>query len=213
MTRVALALLALATLLPLGARAEPRLLDAELRPPLAALALAAAEPPPGSMDFDLLGEAKPPPPAPDQRRMARRRKMLTWHQGIGLGLLGLQLATTTVGQLNYSDRFAGGPSTARYRTTHAALAYTNVAVFALNGTLALLAPNAAAKQDRGFDRVTQHKWAMFTAAAGMLTQGALGIYTSRREGFQDQERFATIHLAIGYATLAAIGYGVGAIVF
>jgi hypothetical protein len=139
--------------------------------------------------------------------------MLTWHQGIGLGLLGLQLATTTVGQLNYSDRFAGGPSTARYQATHRALAYANLAVFAINGTVALLAPDAAPKKDRGFDRVTQHRWAMLTAAAGMLAQGALGIYTSSREGYENHERLATVHLAIGYATLAAIGWGVGAIVF
>jgi hypothetical protein len=35
----------------------------------------------------------------------------------------------------------------------------------------------------------------------------------RREGYLDQERYATAHLAIGYATFAAVGVAVGALVF
>jgi hypothetical protein len=163
-----------------------------------------------SLDFDLLGAAKPPPEPADSGALRLRRKMLGVHQGIGLGLFGLQLATTAVGQLNYSDRFPAGPDTGRYRLSHQALAYTTLGVFAVNGAVALLAPSA--KTPRRLDRVMVHRIAMFTAAAGMATQALLGIQTRERVGRLDQERLATIHLAVGYATLAAVLTGVGAIV-
>jgi hypothetical protein len=47
----------------------------------------------------------------------------------------------------------------------------------------------------------------------MLAQGVLGIYTRERLGYLDQERLATAHLVVGYATLAAVLTGVGALVF
>ncbi len=163
-----------------------------------------------SLDFDLLGAAKPPPEPADSGALRLRRRMLGVHQGVGLGLLGLQLATTAVGQLNYSDRF-GGPDTARYKLSHQALAYTTLGVFLVNGAVALLAPSA--KTPRKLDRVMVHRIAMFTAAAGMAAQGVLGIQTRDRVGRLDQERLATTHLVVGYATLAAVLTGVGAIVF
>lgn len=215
--RAAVALLVCAGATP--ARAEPQLLEG-LRvastsgtPPLSRLALSAEpSPPAGSLDFDLLGEPEQPPPTTDLRGMRLRSRMLKTHQVVGLGLVGLQLATTAVGQLNYSDRFAGGPSTGRYQLGHKVLAYTTLVVFAGDGALALFAPTPPGKTSAGFDRVKLHKLAMFTAAAGMLTQGVLGIYTSSREGYQNHERIATIHLAVGYATLAAMLTGVGALV-
>jgi hypothetical protein len=163
-----------------------------------------------SLDFDLLGEAKPPPEPADAARLRRRRTMLTWHQGIGLGLLGLQLSTTVVGQLNYSDKYADGPQTDRYRSTHKALAYTTLAVFATAGLVALLAPSP--KTPKKLDRVMIHRIAMGVATAGMATQVGLGLYTRERVGYQDQERLATAHLAVGYVTLAAMLVGVGALI-
>jgi hypothetical protein len=209
---LALALLALA---PLPARALP-LLDRELAlgsagdAPSLAVVLAADEEGP-SLDFDLL--EPPPPVAPvDDGSMRWRRRLLRTHQGVGLGLVALQLATTVVGQLNYSDKYNGGV-TGRYEATHTVLAYSTLGVFAVNGTLALLAPRAKGKTSRGFDRVSLHKLGMLTATAGMLAQAGLGIYTDRREGYLNQEKYAKAHLAIGYATLAAVGVAVGALVF
>jgi hypothetical protein len=226
--------LLLATLLafPAAVRALP-LLDAQLtRPDLrapslslldpAALALAGEEqkPPkpaatqpkaaPGSLDFDLLGEAKPAPKI-DEGALRRRRGMLNFHQGLGFALSGLEIATVVVGQLNYNDKF-GGPNTDKYRLTHAVLAYTTLGVFAVNGAIALLAPNPL-ETPRSFDRVMVHRIAMAAAALGMVAEGVLGAYTRSREGYLNQERIATVHLAIGYATLAAMGVGVGALVF
>jgi hypothetical protein len=224
----ALLLAALASALAApGAARGLTLLDADLRPPdldwpaappvlLAAVgergpARKPAESAPG-MDFDLLGTPMPPPQAVDPGALRLRRSMLTVHQGLGFGLIGLQLATTIVGQLSYSDRFHGGPSTGRYELSHAALAYTTLGVFAVNGLVALLAPSPI-KTPMKMDRVMVHRIGLFTAAAGMVAQGVLGISTRNREGFLDQERIATTHLAIGYVTLAAMAVGVGAIVF
>jgi hypothetical protein len=187
------------------------------RGPVLAVALSAEPAASGksdpSVDFDLLG---PPPPTPqvDDRSMHLRRKMLKTHQGIGLGLVALHLATTVVGQLNYSDKYGStAPRTARYETTHGVLAAATVAVFAVNGTLALLAPSPKGQVKRGFDRVTLHKLGMALATAGMLAQGGTGLYVNSREGYLNQEKWAKAHLAIGYATFAALGVAVGALVF
>jgi len=169
---------------------------------------------PGSLDFDLLGEAKEPQDRPDPKAMKRRRTLLTWHQGVGFGLVALQLGATVSGQLNFNDKFGGDApaNTGKYRITHGVLAYSTLAAFVGSGTLAFLAPTPV-KRDLRWDRVMLHRISMFTAAAGMAAQAGLGIYTASREGFVNQEKFAKTHLAIGYVTLAAVATGVGALVF
>jgi hypothetical protein len=211
--------------------------DARLRPPEVVLAarrpvkrpsapapLPAPAPAPAvensstpSLDFDLLGPGEGAAQAPVATAEARpstlRRTMLTYHQLLGIGLLLCETATVVVGQLNYQDRFGGGPSSARYQQTHKLLAYGTAGLFAGTGLLALLAPSPKAKQHQGFDRVLLHKLGMFTAAAGMATEVGLGIYTASREGYLDQASLARTHLVVGYITLAATYLGVGSIVF
>ena len=229
-SRLAAALAVALACAPFRAGATLRLVDDELRlrPSLATpwLLLAAASPSPAppaavttggeaapapatDLEFDLLGTAAAPPSV-DMAALRRRRTMLGAHQAVGLTLLGLQIATTVLGQLNYSDRF-GGPSTGRYERPHAVLAYTTLGVFELNAILALLAPSPI-KKPLAMDRVMLHRIGLFTAAAGMVAQGVLGLATSHREGFQDQQSIATAHLAIGYVTLAAMLAGVAALV-
>jgi hypothetical protein len=195
---------------PVTSLAAPRLLDQELRiPQLLVLGAAEEEQKPGSLDFDLLGEPTKTA-AVDTEALRRRRTLLDWHQGIGLAMLALDLATTVVGQLNYTDKF-GGDNTAKYARPHAILAYSTLATFLAAGTLSILAPKPFESQG-GFDRVTLHKIAMVTAAVGMVAQGVLGIWTSSREGYLNQQSIGTVHLVIGYATLAAVLTGVGAMV-
>jgi hypothetical protein len=164
------------------------------------------------LDFDLLGEGKAPAMPPEDKTMKKRRKMLGIHQTMGIGLFGLQVATTVVGQLNYNDKF-GDSNTGKYKTSHQVLAYSTLAAFAATGAIALLAPDAPSKPDRGFDRVSLHKLSMFTAAAGMAAQVALGLYTASREGYENKQDYGRAHLVVGYATLAAMVTGVSAIVF
>jgi hypothetical protein len=168
---------------------------------------------PGSLDFDLLGKPAEVPEAADVKKVARRRQMLTLHQGIGIGLYALQVATTVVGQLNYLDKF-GDANTGKYKLSHQVLAYTNLSVFVVNGALALLTPDVGGEhKGQGVDRVTKHKIGMYTAAGLMLAQIVTGVLTSSQEGHLNQQDIARVHLAMGYATLAAMTFGVGAIVF
>jgi hypothetical protein len=217
-TRLPLSLaVAAISLAPLRAAPLP-LLDRELslggapRPGLR-VALAAAAPTEGpSLDFDLLGDAPKPVVPAEDRALRTRRKMLNLHQAVGIGLFGLQLATTTVGQLNYNDKF-GVDNTARYKQTHQILSYTNLATFALAGSIALFAPGAKGPRRQGLDRVTIHKIGMAVATAGMLAQGLLGIQTARREGYLDKQDYGRAHLAVGYVTLASMSVAIGALVF
>jgi hypothetical protein len=214
-TAVLLALVALAAF-PRPARAL-RLLDRELsietpgpaRPLLVALA---AAPPSDSLDFDLLGKATAPPPSAEDARMRKRHQYLQAHQKVGLGILGLETATVIVGQLNYNDKF-GTANTGRYVLPHKVLAYTTFGVFAIGGSLALLAPRPAQKPNRGWDRMRVHKIGMALATAGMIAQAVYGIQTRNREGYLDQQDIAKTHLILGYGTLAATGIAVGALVF
>ena len=187
-----------------GAEAEPT------RSP-ETTATASAPPTPPSLDFDLLGKA-PPGLLVDPAAVSRRRTMLTLHQGVGLGMFAIALANTVVGQLNYSDRFANGPSSGRFELAHEITATATLVTFAGTGLLALLAPTPIPKEG-GFDRLTVHKISMATATAGMVAETILGLYTASREGYLNQPDFAAVHLAIGYLTFAAISLGVGVIVF
>jgi hypothetical protein len=183
-------------------------LDGPARPVLLA-ALAPSEP----MDFDLLGKPAPPPSTTkEDARMRKRRQYLQWHQRVGLAVGSLEVATVVVGQLSYNDKF-GSANTGRYELSHAVLAYTTFTAFAVGGTLALLAPRPKDRPNRGWDRMRVHKIGMALATAGMIAQAVYGIQTRNREGYLDQEEKAQTHLIIGYATLAATGVAVGALVF
>lgn len=218
MTRRHVTFLVLAALLagavPRTARAL-ELLDVELSLPERAhpdLRVALANPPPGpSLDFDLLGEAPKPAAPQEDPALKKRRKLLTLHQGLGLGLLGLQLASTVTGQLNYDDKF-GVSNTGRYKQTHQLVTYANIAMFAAVGTIALLAPKEKNAPPRGFGRTSIHKIGMGLATAGMVTQAVLGVYTTHREGYVDQQTYGRAHLVVGYSTLAAMLVAVGALV-
>lgn len=185
-----------------------------LRLTLLADSAPAADPVPGDgLDFDLLGAPASAQPPVDDGALKLRRSMLSLHQGLGIGLLAMTASSVAVGQLNYNDRFGGGPSTGRFELAHAGLAYGTLGLFVGTGALALLAPVPVQKESEGVDRVTLHKVGLFTAAAGMAAQAGLGIAASAREGHVNQQGFATAHLAIGYLTLAGMALGVGALVF
>jgi hypothetical protein len=191
---------------------EPQLSVERAPAPSLRVALADEKSPGPPLDFDLLGEppkAKIPQEDPSLRR---RRQMLTLHQGLGIALYATQLTTTVVGQLNYNDKF-GIDNTGKYTQPHMVLAYTNIGAFALTGVVALLAPRAKGAKSEGFDRVTVHRISMAVATAGMLAQGFLGWKTAQREGYLDKPDYGRTHLVVGYATLAAMTVGIGALVF
>jgi hypothetical protein len=184
-------------------------------PPAPVTTELAAAPAGPSLDFDLLGASSEPAALamPElEQSVGMRRTMLTVHQTVGIGLTGLMAATMVTGQLNYLDRF-GGPSTARYESSHKFFATATLATFAGAGLLAFFAPVPLEKKSDGIDRVTIHKWSMIGATAGMVAEGTLGILTANREGYADQASLARAHLGIGYFTLICMAVGVSALVF
>lgn len=189
--------------------------ESQLPPLSLKLSLLAAEPQASGqkdLDFDLLGEA-PKPKEIDTRAIKLRRTMLTIHQSEGIGLVALTTSLCIVGQLNYNDRFGSGGSTGKYETPHAVLAFSTLGLFTATALAAIFAPLPFERPKESVDRTMLHKIGLFSAAAGMAAEGALGIATVSREGYLNQKTLAKTHLIIGYGALAAMLFGVSALVF
>jgi hypothetical protein len=169
---------------------------------------AAQEP---SLDFELLEPAAPAAAVDPalERAVARRRTMLSLHQGLGLGMAGGLVATTVVGQLNFQDRYRGGGDDGTWKSLHRGLAVGTGVLFGTVALMGVLAPEPYPKPLR-FDTVLMHKVFMTLATAGMVAQVVLGIITASaaQEGQLSQVRFATAHQVVGYSTLGFTSAGV-----
>ena len=211
-------ILLIVTLLLLAgpARAAPEGAAPEAAAPLV-LTLAQAAPPATDdpdLDFDIPAKLAVQQEASSQNTsLSLRRGMLVGHQALGVGLLGVDIAATVIGQLNYNDKFVSGAPTGRYESAHKTLAWATVGTYVVTGALAVFAPSPPHKVSQGFDRMSLHKLCMATATVAMVAQAALGIATAGHEGRVNQEDLGKAHLAIGYFTLAALTVGVGALVF
>lgn len=132
-----------------------------------------------------------------------RRSMLQKHQLMGLTTLGLMVATSIVGGLNYQDIYGADPAgTGRYIWPHRVLAYTTTLSFGTTASLSLLAPKGY-KKHKGFDTATAHKIAVSGATLGMLTQIGLGFVAARTQEAgnpADMKEVAKIHEISGIAT-------------
>jgi hypothetical protein len=204
MSRSAVAALLVLLLAAPGARAQDSKSKASDAP------VRSAEEP--SMDFDLL---ESPPAAAEAPRLvdpeldaaiARRRTMLTLHQGLGLATAATLAATIVVGQLNFDDRYRGFGDTGRFKGLHTGLVIGSSSLFASTGLLGLLAPTPFKKELR-WDSITFHKIFMSLATAGMLSQVALGMATAGSEGQLSQVGLVRAHQAVGYATLGCLTAG------
>jgi hypothetical protein len=170
-----------------------------------------ATPPP--LDFDLLPPQKPAESdARLARDVARRRQMLTLHQGFGIATWAALAATTVVGQLDLNDRFRGGGDTGRYHPWHKGLAYGTSALFLATGLLAVLAPVPYPKRV-GLDTATIHKASMAVATVGMIAQIVLGTLARNQAGTLGERDLARAHQAVGYATLGAMSVGWAVLLF
>ncbi|HSN92614.1 MAG TPA: hypothetical protein VLS93_15390 [Anaeromyxobacteraceae bacterium] len=186
-----------------------------LSAPLPALSQGSGKEKTPSLDFELLPPPKATAATPDlllERGVARRRTMLTLHQGFGIATWAAMAATVVVGQLDFDDRFRGGGDTGRYHGWHKGLAYGTAGLFATTATLALLAPEPYAKKTR-LDTATLHKASMAVAAAGLAAQIALGVWARSLEGELRERDVAVAHQVIGYATLGAMTLGAVVLVF
>lgn len=180
------------------------------------LAAVAARAQPAPDDFELLPPAKAEVPAEAapklEEELHQRRTMLWIHQATGLTMLAAMGTTAVLGQLEYSDKYAGGGDTGQWHAPHQVAAYSTAVLFTGAGMLALLAPAPMERTGR-IDTVTVHKIAMATATAGMIAQVVLGIAAARNDGAPSQRDFALAHQIIGYGTLAATATGFFALTF
>lgn len=220
---------------PAGARAAGAAPSASPVPTATATrarAIAAATPPAAedpnpaaaaaNLDFDLLGaSAATVPPAALEvgavtRSAQRRRTLLKWHQGLGLGMLAAMAVTAVLGQLNYRDLYGGGSRSGSYLWPHRAGVGLTTLAFAGAGTLALLAPQPYEKSHTRLDSALVHKISAAAATAGMLAQLVLGFVTARQADAGNDQHLKTraqLHQALGYATLGFVGIAAVAYVF
>jgi hypothetical protein len=194
----------------LAAFISPTLGEAPRRPQLLLAQRESAPKPsrPPRDDFDLLPkEATPDAKALQrqrelERKLAKRRTMLRFHQIGGFLTVGSLTATAVLGQLDYHDKYGGGGDVGTYHQWHRWVAVASTVIFAGTASLALFAPAPIERQAR-LDTATLHRIAMTIAAAGMATQIVLGIVTASKEGQSAQRDFALAHQIVGYTTLAA----------
>jgi hypothetical protein len=165
------------------------------------------------LDFNLLPDAPAVPVDPElESRIRTRRTLLEIHQGLGIATVALLATTVVFGQLNYTDRFGGGPNLGTYSLWHSGFAAAATVTFAASGILALLAPVPLEKNGDG-PTITVHKWSMLVATVGFAAEIVLGIYAASREGYVNQASLAEAHLVLGYVTLGAVGVGTAALFF
>ncbi len=168
------------------------------------------------MDFDLLPQA-PKESTEEQKKIASkyhtRRTMLLLHQGFGIAATAGMVGTVIFGQLDYSDKFAGGAQTGQWELWHDYFAAFTTVTFVTAGLLGLLAPVPFEKKSEGIDSVTVHKWSMLATTLGGVAEIVLGIITVAREGYVNQATLATAHLIVGYASAGCMATGVTALFF
>jgi hypothetical protein len=173
----------------------------------------AAAPPASNLDFDLLPESSATKADPQlEAQIHTRRSMLLIHQALGIATVVLITTGVVFGQLNYDDRFGGGPSNGTYEVWHSSFVTAGTITFIGAGTLALLAPVPLTKHS-GFDTITVHKWSMLVASLCFAAEIPLGIYTVSQEGHANQASLALAHLILGYVTATALAVGTAALFF
>ncbi len=188
---------------------------AETKPPADAPVQQAEEP---SMDFDLLEPSTTAAEAPVQvdpeleRAIARRRTMLSIHQGLGIAMAATLAATVVVGQLNFNDRYRGFGDTGKYEGWHTGLVVASSTLFVGTGLLGVLAPSPSRRSSAGTPSPsTKSSWPWPLPACS--PRWCWARLTDTREGKLSQVDLATAHQALGYATMGAVTAGALMIVF
>jgi len=171
--------------------------------------------PKDDLDFDLF-EPKKIAPAFDpvaaalalklSAEVKTRRRVLTWHQGLGLATLGALALTMVLGTLDYVDKFGGGDYTGKYTAAHEGVSIVATAGFTTTAILGLAAPTPYKKPIRA-DSALAHKVLMGVAAACFVANLILGPISASKEGTLLQRDLAGAHVGIGFGSLAAMTAG------
>ncbi len=138
----------------------------------------------GVMRLTGLFPTHPDVPMNDLRQVAQvRRKMLRWHQTLGLVTVASMATTVVGGQLAASGRGA---------SFHKTTLPLTIGLYSTTAALALLSPPKPIRLGRGgIDSITIHRWLAVGHLAGMFITPMLG-----------EDGAGRVHYAMGYATFA-----------
>jgi cytochrome b561 len=180
------------------------------------------------LDFDFFGEksvgtrsaesvAMNPEPAVSgiEQKAQTRRWMLKTHQTLGLATWALMAATVTIGQLNYNQLYGGGGGSPKWQTPHQILVLSTSLTFAASAAFAIFAPTPY-KRPIQLDTGLLHRIAVIGATLGMVTEGVLGIWTSRQANAGNSNNLRTMaraHQIVGYSTFGLLSIAGAAWVF
>lgn len=149
----------------------------------------------GLMRVTGLFKLDPETPVNDLRQIARvRRKMLSWHQGLGLATVGAMAATVISGQRAAEGRGSG---------FHKASIPFTAGLYTTTAVLALASPPKLVDMGGGVDSMTFHKIFAGLHLAGMIITPMLA--PDDDEGGSASRR--RIHETFGYATFGAFTAG------
>jgi hypothetical protein len=147
----------------------------------------------------------------------RRAKLRTYHRSFGITTWVSLAATVTIGTIRYANVVGFGEPLCTEGTTpifgrsygcgdglriqHLVSATFTTASYVTTRTLAALMPDPNDEPSR---RLRMHRALSWVHLGGMIALPLLGFATSASDDRATRETLATLHLAVGYSTLAAV---------
>jgi hypothetical protein len=139
--------------------------------------------------------------APSTRRaeLRTRRRMLQWHQGLGLATFAAMTAQVISG-----ERIANDPGRyyERYQPIHRTLGYATFGAYSATATLSIFAPPGR-RYSEGFSTIKLHRWLAVVHFAGMMAQPFLGVKTARASSLDEYTDAVRTHRWTGRVTYGA----------
>lgn len=138
----------------------------------------------------------PDAPVNDLRQIVQvRRRMLSWHQALGLATVASMATTVIAGQRAYSGH--------GHEFHEATLPFT-IGLYSTTAALALLSPPRLIRGDGQWDSVRVHRWLAVLHLSGMILTPLLA---------SDEGSGASLHRTMGYATFATFSGAMIAVTF
>jgi hypothetical protein len=161
----------------------------------------------GLMRLTHLASLDPEKPVNDFRQMAKiRRKMLTWHQALGLATIA-SMTVTVIGGLQDLKRPPRIPGQGqRYSSLHRASLPFTIGLYSATATLALASPPKLIPSDKKWDTITFHKIFAVVHLAGMIVTPMLAPHGrgGTTSNYNSQKR---VHEIAGLITYGAFTSG------
>jgi hypothetical protein len=166
----------------------------------------------GLMRLTHIASLDPNNPVNDFRQMAKaRRKMLTWHQALGLATIASMTVTVIGGIQDYSrpPRQKGQP----YSSLHRASLPFTIGLYSATATLALSSPPKLIPSEKKWDTISFHKLFAVVHLAGMIVTPMLAPRGGRGGASSNYNSQKRIHEISGLITYGAFTSGMLVVTF